>query len=220
MNGSIRNVAPALAQLGKFDVNVDNVVQMVWQPLYDMQDYANAGTQELSFFQVPKGQSGKTLEDTNMTNAGVLPAPKEFLCMGMEIFFHSGAPISTTGADATLGQSQADDLNALVGRGHIQIYIGSKAQLDEVGIEQFPTGTALDIDGSITDTTTAAADRVSHLISANYRGRGYRFEPFRIPANQNFNVDIAFPNGVVAMPSGQDARIGVRLLGWQYRLAQ
>ena len=136
----MQRVAPPIQALAEFDVNVKNVIQMVWQPLYDYQDYAAAGAQTFSFFQVPKGQNGKTFEDTNMTNAGTLPAPKEFLCMGMEFFFHSGAATASTGANATLLATQAADLNALIGRGHVQIFIGSKPQLNEVGIEQFPAG--------------------------------------------------------------------------------
>ena len=214
----MKRTAPPLAMLDKFNVNVDSTVQMIWQPLYDYQDYAAAGAQTFSFFQVPKGQQGKTLEDTNMTNAGVLPAPKEFLCIGMEFFFHSGAGVTSTGAD--IAATQVADLNALVGRCHVQLFIGSKPQLDEVGIEQFPCGCALDLDGAVADTSTAGAARLTQLSIANYRGRPYRFEPLRIPANQNFEISLNFPNGQIAMPSGEDARIGVRLLGWQYRLAQ
>lgn len=211
--------APALEALRDYEVNVDNVVQMLWQPLYDYQDYAAAGSQEFSFFQVPKGQAGKTLEDTNMTNAGVLPMPKEMLVTGMEIFFHSGAPVLTQ--DTAANQvSQLEDLNALMGRGHIQIFIGSKAMLDDVGIDQFPVGTSLDAALALSDSTTAAAAALTQVGNAGYRGRAYRFEPLLIPANQNFNVNINFPNGAVTLPSGQDARVGVRLLGWQYRLAQ
>lgn len=214
------NVAPALAALGEFDVNVENVSQVIWQPLYDYQAYAAAGTSSMTFYQVPKGQNGKTFEQTNMTNAGILPAPKEFLCVGMEFFVKSGADTGATGAAATLNQSQIADINALQGRGHVQIFVGSKPVLDEIGIDQFPCGTFLHADGAVADSTSPAADKLSHLAAAGFRGRPYMIEPFRIPANQNFEVSLEFPSGVVAMPSGEDATIGCRLLGWQYRLAQ
>ena len=210
---------PALDMLNRYNVNVDDTAQIVWQPLYDYQDYASGGASEFIFFQNPKGQSGKTLEDTNMTSAGQLASPQEMLVTSMEIFFKSGADVAQQDAFGSVNP-QAEDLNAILGRGHIQIFIGNKPYLDEVGIEQFPCGVALMSEATITDQTTTAADLFSVVNTASFRGRKYQFEPFRLPPNQNFQVTVNFPNGAVSMPSGEDARIGVRLNGWQYRLAQ
>lgn len=48
------------------------------QPVYDTNTLAAGAAfpSTLSFFQTPKGQSGKTYLQTNMVNAGLLPAPQ------------------------------------------------------------------------------------------------------------------------------------------------
>jgi hypothetical protein len=48
------------------------------QPLYDTNSLAAAASfpSTMSFFQTPKGQSGKTYLQTNMVNASALPAPQ------------------------------------------------------------------------------------------------------------------------------------------------
>jgi len=80
----------------------------LWQPLYDRVNYAAAGTNQVSFYAVPKGQSatllstytaatftwaaaakGKTYRDTNIENANVVPT-KLFKTVGISWgMFHS-----------------------------------------------------------------------------------------------------------------------------------
>jgi len=57
----------------------------LWQPLYDSVNYPAAGSSQLSYFSIPRGQSAtlitagaaaaktKTYRDTNMENANVVP---------------------------------------------------------------------------------------------------------------------------------------------------
>ena len=72
--------APRMQELSKYAVNRPGMEEDIFQPLYDYQTYALAGTtSEYQFFQVPQGQGGKTLADTNMDSAGQLPAPKRAL---------------------------------------------------------------------------------------------------------------------------------------------
>ena len=73
------NPVPNMQQLAQYAVNRPNEFEAVREPIYDFQTYAAAGQIQLTFFQVPNGQSGKTFEDTNMDTAGTLPVPKEFL---------------------------------------------------------------------------------------------------------------------------------------------
>ena len=79
----------------------------LWQPLYDRVNYAAGGSNQLSFFAVPKGQSAtllstfatpqtwtaasksKTYRDTNIENANVVPT-KLFKTVGISwAIFHS-----------------------------------------------------------------------------------------------------------------------------------
>ena len=219
MNGMNQANPPGLAALRNYGVNVANVQQVFWQPLYDYQEYDAAGVQTLTFFQQPKGAGGRTLEDTNMLAAGQLPSPMRMLVLGVEIAFFSGAAVSGLQTAAPAGL-ELDDLSALQSRGHLQFNIGQKSFLDEAPIDQFPRGVFIDSRNALADSTTAGADQLSVISSAQFGGRPYRIVPLTLEPTQNFDVSINFPNGVVALPSGVNGRIGVRLIGYQYRLAQ
>lgn len=210
---------PGLNALKQYGVNVANVQQVFWQPLYDYQAYPIAGAQTFTFFQQPKGQGGRTIEDTNMLAAGTLPSPMRMLVLGIEVAFFSGAAVEGL-QDAKPTATQLADLNALQRRGHLQFNIGQKSFLDEAPIDQFPRGVMIDSRNAMTDQTTPAADLFSYTSNAQFGGRPYRIVPLTLEPTQNFDVQINFPNGAVAMPSGVAGRIGVRLIGYQYRLAQ
>lgn len=82
----------------------------LWQPLYDRANYAAAGSTELSFYSVPKGQTAtlitagsaatktKTFRDTNMENANVVPA-KMFKFVGVSISFMHVTQNAITNSD-------------------------------------------------------------------------------------------------------------------------
>jgi len=213
MNQAEKQNAPAIAELAKYGVNVANVAQVITQPLYHYQPYEAAGVSRLTFFQNPVGSNvggtNLTMEDTNMEAAGQLPNPKTMLVLGIQFQVISGADVNQTDPALT----QTADLDALLGRGHVQFFVGSKAQYDSVGMEHFPTNNGLVSESAIGSTAGI-------LDSARYSGPINRITPLVLPSNQNFKVTVDFPNGLVAMPSGQDAVIGCKLIGYQYRLAQ
>lgn len=89
----------------------------LWQPLYDRVNYAAAGTNQVAFFAVPKGQSAtllntfatpatwtasaksKTYRDTNIENSNVVPT-KLFKTVGISWgIFHSVITSATNSAD-------------------------------------------------------------------------------------------------------------------------
>lgn len=222
MNGQGLNIAapPMTQELARYGVNVQNVSQVIWQPLYDYQVYPSAGQQQFTFFQAPLGQGGRTYEDTNMESAGQLPNPKRMLVTGIEIGFISGAVTTSLAPTARPTATQISDLYAVADRGHLQFFVGSKSLLDEAGLVNFPRGVRAYNEPALADSTTAAAEGLSVIDYATFVGRPYRITPVELIANQNFRITVNFPNGLVAMPSGEDGRICCRLLGYQYRLAQ
>lgn len=209
------NAVLPVESLKEFQVNRSGQQEVIRQPLYDYQTYAQAGQTSLTFFQIPVGQSGKTLADTNMENAGSLPAPKSFLLKGLEVVFFPGAEPGTYGApdDADF----INDMNDVYESGHVQLFIGSKAYLDEAPIGVMPPSWGLGGFSSAADTTTAGADQQTLVNYARSVGRPYTVIPMYIPSNQNFKVTINWPTAVAVTVAG---RIGVRLLGDQYRLSQ
>ena len=81
---------PTLQDLKQFAVTKPGQIEATAQSLYDFQTYAAAGQTSLQFFQTPKGQGGKTAADTNLEQAGQLPAGKNFLVTSIEVKFYPG----------------------------------------------------------------------------------------------------------------------------------
>lgn len=209
--------AVSLNDLNNYQVNRSGQQEAIWQPLYDSSAYAAAGQTSLTFFQVPNGQSSKTLDDTNMELAGSLPMPKRFLIQAIEIAFFSGVTPATHGAQAAA--NYVNDVNAFYKSGHFQLFIGSKPYLDESPLGVMPPGWGMYVASALADTTTAAADSQSMVQYARPIGRTYEITPVLLESQQNFKVTLSWGTAV-ALPSTSAGKVFVRLLGTLYRLSQ
>lgn len=209
-----RGLTPfSLNKMKRFDVNRAGAVEALWNPLYDYQTYPAAGVNELIFFQVPQGQGGKSLDDTNLEIAGSLPAPKEFLITSVQVMFYPAADPGREAAAAVA--TNWNDVYALSQAGHLRLFIGSKEYVVDAPIGKFPPRWW--IRGSDAVATTDAT--VSNIIDyASFAGPIYEVVPYRLIPTQNFSVTLRFPNGVV--PITADSRLGVVLGGFLYRLSQ
>ena len=210
---------PDLVALSNYNVNRRDEGEGFWQPLYDYQTYALAGQTSLRFFAIPRGQGGKTLADTNMSSAGVLPTPIQELVTGIQIVLYPGINPGRTGDFANTGDYW-NDIKAVAESGFLEFTIGSKVYCTDAPLNAFPPAFRLSGAAALADATTAAAALHSQIDYASFAGPTYAINPgIRLISNQNFDVTLSWPTAV-ALPSGVDARIGVRLLGWQYRLSQ
>ena len=226
MNGNRGNI-PNLTELQAYAVNRKGQYEGIRQSLYDYQVYASAGQTSLSFFQVPVGQAGKTIADTNMEVSGTLPQPKHFLVESIEIRFWPGVlpVVSATGVLATQAASNySNDVVTFSKSGSLNYFIGSKTYLEEAPVGRFPPKTSVCADFAVSQSVNqaAAADQENQItMDLSYVcGRPYFINPatLLIPT-QNFKVTLAWP-AAVALPSGEDARIGVVLDGILYRQSQ
>lgn len=214
---------PNLNDLMQYDVNRRGQYEGIRQSLYDITTYANAGQTSLQFFQVPRGQSSKTLADTNMQSAGQLPQPQHFLVESIEILFFPGV-LPTTTLTSIAETEFANDVYTVSKSGSLDFFIGSKSYLQEAPLGRFPPKTRLSVEGnhSILELQASAAD-AEKQVSTDYAagiGRPYYLDPpVLLVPNQNFNITINWP-AVVALPSGADGRIGVVLDGILYRQSQ
>lgn len=218
---------PSFDSIANYAVNRGGEYEGVRQSLYDFQTYGSAGATSFTFFQVPQGQSSKTLDDTNLEVAGSLPAPKHFLVQSIEILFFPGVnPVTVangTGTDAT-ASNFTNDAYAIEQAGNLDFFIGSKSYLQEAPIGRFPPKTCLKTEfASAYQMKQAVAADESSQVNMDYgvfSGRPYFVNPWiLLVPTQNFNVKLNF-NTAVALPSGQDARIGIVLDGILYRLSQ
>lgn len=214
--------------LAQHRVTVPGVQDEIYGPLYDFVQYAAAGQTELNFFSVPKGQGAttapgasgtKTLADTNLTNAGLLPRDNAFYCTGIEVVLFPGInPGRGAIADANVGQFW-DDVWAIGKSGVLTLTVGSRVYVQDGPLMNFPTIQGLGGVAAAATNTTAAATLASTIEYARFVGQPYTIVPLFIQPNQNFGVTMNWP-AVVATVSTQAARIGVRLRGRFIRNAQ
>jgi len=206
------------SDLAKYRVNRPGQLEVLRQTLYDFQVYAQAGQTQLSFFQVPVGQSSKTEADTNMTLAGQLPAGQQFLAQSLEIYFFPGTILPGTGPVANVIDGFVNDVWAVYKGGWLKFKVGSKDYLQEAPIGRFPPKTRLEGWSSENGNTTAAAALYTRTSYAVPAGRPYPIDPYiLLESTQNFTVQLNWPAAVAVTNAG---RIGAVLDGLLIRNSQ
>lgn len=210
---------PSLAELSQYNVNRPDQIEVIRQSLYDFQSYAAAGTTELQFFQIPKGQSSKTQADTNMTTAGSLPAPLSFLVQTIEIYFFPAGDPSVLGSDTP--QENINDVYDVAKSGWLQLFIGSKPYLQEAPLLRFPPANGLTGWAALANGARGTSDsnnKLSQISYASFGGPVYQVQPWiLLVPTQNFSVTLNWPTAVAVSAA---ARIGVVLNGLLYRNSQ
>jgi len=219
-----RSKPPALSALSAFTPNRPDAIESIWQPQYDFQAYAMAGQLELTFFQVPVGQSSKTLADTNMTNAGMFPTPSAFFCTGIMVPFFPNNDPSVASVTAQRALANWEDAIDVAESGYLQLTIGAKTYLTDAPLGKFPpnftVGGVAAVSMAIMPTTAGLTAPVFPQTDVNFAravGRYYEITPFLIPATQNFSVSLRWPALVPVTVAG---RIGVILDGFLFRNSQ
>src|SRR5271167_2885295 len=91
--------ATTKAALAAHMARIPGTQDEIYAPLYDSIVYPAAGATQLTFFALPIGQGvtsapggagAKTENDTNLTNAGLLPLGNRFYMTGIEVMFYPG----------------------------------------------------------------------------------------------------------------------------------
>jgi len=215
-----KRIPPSIQNMQKFDVNRPDQKEAIFEPLYDFQTYDSAGQTSLTFFQNPIGQNGKTLDDTNMEAAGNIPTPRSFLIEAIEVLFYAGNDAARSNLpEAGLALGQLNDLNEFCKSGHLKLDVGSKNYLKAAPLGQFPPSERIGGLAAIASHTSPDISGGAKVEYACAVGRQFAITPIRLISNQNFSVTMNW-GAAVAMPSGLDARVGVRLVGYNYRLSQ
>lgn len=223
-NNMSKSRIPDLTQLKGYRVMRDNAAEGIRQTLYDFQTYVGTtGHTSMSFFQTPVGQSGKTFEDTNMVQGGSLPTPQAFLVESIEIYlFPSVLNVPAEDTAAPFASPQfINDVAAINKSGFLEFNISSKNYLREAPLGVFPPKTRLTGNAAIAETTTAATTSSMLMASfATFGGRPYFVDPpVLLEATVNFNLTLNWATAVT-LPSGSNARIGIKLDGIFYRAVQ
>jgi hypothetical protein len=207
LGGLTPSKPPNIAALRKYNVNRVGQYEVIWQPLYEYQTYPTGGQTLLTFFQNTVGSIAGGKSTTNVVAAGQLPRPQEFLITGIQVTFEVGAAVFQVGVIQPNFQDVFDVSNS----GNLDLFVGSKSYLTDAPIGVFPQQWGVYNDNAI-GNLAVGTDYARPI------GRYYSITPVKLPANQNFNVTLNWPEGVVTVATA--AVIGVRLDGFLYRLSQ
>ncbi len=193
------------------------------EPLYDYLTYDSGVTTSLKFFQTQVGGS-KTKSDTNVPLNGQLPAGQKYVAevLAIEVLPGSSAasyarqdPVKT--ATALAAPNFANDVWALLHKGFLEVTVGTKPYLTAPLLD-FPSITGLGITPAAAVENTGTT--VQNQITVDYGrliGRPYVLDPeIPIEGLTNFDVTLTW-DSAVTLPSGFDARIGVKFYGIRFR---
>jgi hypothetical protein len=238
--GGIAFAIPSLAQVKAYSTTGSGL-EGVRQSLYDHLLYPTAGQAQFNFFSQPRGQgitsavgavaaSPKSIADTNLDVSGMLPSGKAFCATSVEITFYAGSvatantytlasPVIFNLTAAAAVEAAAADVNVFYQAGSLQLYIATKVVLEEAPLIRFPPKCFFNLDAAISLAGTNGQPGGFGVLSLKASGRPYMLEPpIYIEPNVNFVCSLNFP-AAVATPSGFNARVGVILDGYLYRLA-
>lgn len=231
---------PSVAEFAQNRVTNPGQSEIVRNRLYDYQLYPTAGASQLAFFQQSVGQgtttalggavgSPKTMWDTNLEIAGTLPSGKSFLIESIEVLFLPGS-VATANAYTAAAQSlfiavaaatlagQLNDVNSFYQSGMLELNVLSKNYLRETPLMAFPPKAHLDVSAAISSNSATTAEVAAVMGKAV--GRPYYVDPkITLQPAVNFEVLLRWP-GLVATPSGFNARVGVILDGYFMRASQ
>lgn len=158
------------------------------------QAYAAAGALSFTFFNVPN-----TRFVTNMPTAGALPAGYNFaaVALGLRVVqgidlagaaAASGAAMTASGvAPATIGEQ----MRLINSSGLVTMTVNGITEVDDWGIDAFPTGRGLDGAASVT-TTASSVVAFSNGVPHVSNRREFGPLPLAIPQNANFSLTIEF----------------------------
>jgi len=208
---------PPLDELQYYNPNRPDDVEGIAWSFYDSASYPAAGSTQLVFFQNPEGQNGKTLADTNMTNAGMLPSPQAFLVLGIQLFFFPGVRPSTLAAPGASAFVN-DTYDFWTSNAWMSFSIGSKVYLQEAPLLKMPPPNGLAGFSAASDSTTPGTAHQFQIGYATAAGDPYEVNPpLLLPTTQNFKLSLNWP---ALAPISAQAKIYCNLSGYLYRNSQ
>lgn len=198
---------------------------VVYWPLYDANSWASAGQTQLNYFNQPIGQgtttapgaSGtKTISDTNMNSAGLLPKGNDFFMTGVEFQLYPGVSPEQVGGADLVNNFVNDTFNANKS-GNVTFTVQNRVYIQDGPLVNFPSSARLFVAAAVGGTNTAGTQSISDIAYACAVGDPYEITPVYIEATQGFQLNIAWP---VAVTLSATARLFARMRGYLIRNAQ
>ena len=233
-------ISAASQKFGVIDYTRWQAIRWQW---YSYITYPSAGTTELNFFGQVAGQAGVTLQDTNLPKAGSFGQTHfQLKSISTDIQIASNDVDGFTRANQATIDTRAlasDFLGGFVQAGVLRFSVGARPFATIVKPFQYapPPGSPLDYDNTYVNQISAApvpAAGASQVVGVPWitqtkmRSNVYFVDPnILIEAEQQFNVSLQFPSGVVPIlasnvvnDSTNPLKVGVILDGLLLRPVQ
>jgi len=203
-------ISAASQKFGVIDYSRWQAIRWQW---YSYITYPTAGTTELNFFGQVAGQAGVTLQDTNLPKAGSFGQTHfQLKSISTDIQIASNDVDGFTRANQASLDTRAlasDYLGGFVQAGVLRFSVGARPFATIVKPFQYapPPGSPLDYDNTYVNQISAApvpaagaaqVVGVPWITQTKMRSNVYFVDPnILIEAEQQFNVSLQFPSGVV-----------------------
>jgi len=233
-------ISAASQKFGVIDYSRWQAIRWQW---YSYVTYPSAGTTELNFFGQVAGQAGVTLQDTNLPKAGSFGQTHfQLKSISTDIQIANNDVDAFTRANIASIDTRAlasDFLGGFVQAGVLNFSVGARPFATIVKPFQYapPPGSPLDLSNSYVNQISAApvpavgAEQVvgvPWVTQTKMRSNVYFTDPnILIEAEQQFNVKLNFPSGVVPVlatnvvnDSTNPLKVGVILDGLLLRPVQ
>ena len=188
---------------------------------YHQQAYAEAGTNLLTFFNVPAAE-----HVCNLGN-GLAPDERPFWCTGITVTpMDLTAPGAKSGSIVT-GQTsagnnidsatRANDWRQVLAAGLLQFYVADRLIHEGQGLDKYPTGGGLHVDGAAygTSNTTTTSSIVNWTNGVPHAGNVFKFpRPYPVLPGKACRVLLKWNTLItLSAPSATPGRIRVELVG-------
>ena len=233
-------ISAASQKFGVIDYSRWQAIRWQW---YSYITYPSAGSTELNFFGQVAGQAGVTLQDTNLPKAGSFGQTHfQLKSISTDIQIASNDVDGFTRANQATLDTRAlasDFLGGFVQAGVLRFSVGARPFATIVKPFQYapPPGSPLDYDNTYVNQISAApvpaagaaqVVGVPWITQTKMRSNVYFVDPnILIEAEQQFNVKLNFPSGVVPVlatnvvnDSTNPLKVGVILDGLLLRPVQ
>lgn len=233
-------ISAASQKFGVIDYSRWQAIRWQW---YSYITYPSAGSTELNFFGQVAGQAGVTLQDTNLPKAGSFGQTHfQLKSISTDIQIASNDVDGFTRANQATLDTRAlasDFLGGFVQAGVLRFSVGARPFATIVKPFQYapPPGSPLDYDNTYVNQISAApvpaagaaqVVGVPWITQTKMRSNVYFVDPnILIEAEQQFNVSLQFPSGIVPVlatnvvnDSTNPLKVGVILDGLLLRPVQ
>ena len=233
-------ISAASQKFGVIDYSRWQAIRWQW---YSYVTYPRAGATELNFFGQVAGQAGVTLQDTNLPKAGSFGQTHfQLKSISTDIQIASNDVDGFTRANQATLDTRAlasDFIGGFVQAGVLRFNVGSRPFATIVKPFQYapPPGSPLDLESTYVNQISAAPNPaagaaavvgVPWVTQTKMRSNVYFTDPnILIEAEQQFNVKLNFPSGVVPVlatnvvnDSTNPLKVGVILDGLLLRPVQ